>query len=165
MNVGSPISLGRDQRWSQRHENGELFPGTAGRIGERLEYLECFAELANGLDIRRASHGVSPGFDPVFYGFAIDARLGVVIREHFGLADPDLRKLLLQHLSDPVMVLLSCAPQQGLIGGVAYERVLEGVGRMRRQSALIQQLRVHQSSQFTLEGRLVQFRDSSKHCI
>jgi hypothetical protein len=48
------------------------------------------------------------------------------------------------------MVVLAGAPEQRLICGVLDQRVLEGVGRLRKMPALIEQLSLDKSAQFVL---------------
>ena len=53
------------------------------------------------------------------------------------------------------MVLLAGTAQQGLIGRVLNQRVLEDVRRLWWQPLLIQELRLHQLVQPALQARLV----------
>ena len=78
------------------------------------------------------------------------------MRQQFGLRLGGLGKLRLQHLRNALVVLLAGAPQQGLIGRVLDERMLEEVGRLGGSAPLVHQLRLHQLLQPVLQGRLVQ---------
>ena len=51
-----------------------------------------------------------------------------------------LRETLLQRLRDPRMKLLPPGLEQALVGGVAHQRVLEGVARLGRLAAREYQL-------------------------
>jgi hypothetical protein len=59
------------------------------------------------------------------------------------LALSDLRELVGEHFSDPAVVLLSRALQEGLIGHVLDQRMLKDVDRLGRQPALVKQLCFH----------------------
>jgi len=61
---------------------------------------------------------------------AHSSRLGVVVRQHFGLRLDSLRELRLQDLRNALVILLTGAPQQGLIGGILYQGMLKEVGRL-----------------------------------
>jgi len=53
------------------------------------------------------------------------------------------------------MVLLAGRPQQALIGRLLDQGVLEAVGRLGRQTLLVQKLRLDQLVEPPLHGRLV----------
>ena len=59
------------------------------------------------------------------------AGLREVVRQQLGLALGRLGEALLQGRRDPAVQLLAPAPEQALVGGVAHQRVLEAVGRVR----------------------------------
>jgi hypothetical protein len=61
-----------------------------------------------------------------------EARLRVMMRQQLGLRLGGLWKVLFEDLCNVLMVLLTCAPQQGLIGGILDQGVLEAVRRVRR---------------------------------
>jgi hypothetical protein len=64
-----------------------------------------------------------------------------------------------------LMVSLACAAQQGLVGGLLDQGMLEEVRRLRWQPPLIQQLRLHQLPQPPLQGRLVPGGDGLQQVI
>ncbi len=92
---------------------------------------------------------------PVADGLFVEARLGRVMRQQLRLRLAERRKSRLQHLGNVLMVPLSGAPQQGLIGGFLDQSVLEKVRRLRWQALLIQELRVYELLQPTPQGALV----------
>ena len=63
------------------------------------------------------------------------------------------------------MVLLARAPEQRLIGRVLDERVLERVGRLRREAPLHHHLGLHQLRQCRLECRRLQGCDGLQQII
>ena len=85
--------------------------------------------------------------------------------QQFGLGLADLGKAHLQHLSNALMVLLPRAPQQGLIGRVLDQGMLEEVRRLGRQTLLIQELRLHQLLQPLSQGPLVPWRDGLQQLV
>jgi hypothetical protein len=72
-----------------------------------------------------------------------ESRFRKVMRQQLGLSLDNLGKAHLQYLSNALMVLLPGAPQQGLVGRVLDQRMLEAVGRLGRQLLLVQELRLH----------------------
>src|SRR5262249_46251450 len=87
---------------------------------------------------------------PVRDGLFDQPCLGVVMCQQFWLALSGLWELRFQDQSDTLMVVLSRAFEQGLIGGVLNEYVLEHVGCLWWYTSLVHNLRLHQSAQFTL---------------
>jgi hypothetical protein len=86
---------------------------------------------------------------PISHRLLSKARLGVVLGKEFRLHVAGLRESCLQHVGNPLMILLPRIPQQRLIGHVLDEGMLEGVGGLWRQSLLVQELCLHQLLQAT----------------
>ena len=63
------------------------------------------------------------------------------------------------------MQLLPPSAQHGRIAGVLYQRVLEGIGRVRRRAAQEDELRLGQPDQRVLEHRVGQAGDRRQHVI
>jgi len=78
-----------------------------------------------------------------------------MIGQQLRLRLADLGKARLHHLGNALMVLLSGAPQQGLIGRVLDQGMLEAVHCLWRQALLVQKFRRHQLVQPPLYGRLI----------
>ena len=76
------------------------------------------------------------------HGTACGSQAGqrVVLRHRLRLGLGDVGELGFQRGGDPSMDLLAPAFQQALVGGVAHQRVLERVGRLRRRAAAEHQL-------------------------
>ena len=70
---------------------------------------------------------------PIGDGLRQHAGFGIVMRQQLGLSLAELGKACLQHLGNVLMVPLSGAPQQGLIGRILDQGMLEDVRRLRRQ--------------------------------
>ena len=60
-------------------------------------------------------------------GLRVEARFRVVMGQQLGLCLTELRKAFLEHLGNALMVLLSGALEQGLIGSFLDQRMLEDV--------------------------------------
>jgi hypothetical protein len=60
--------------------------------------------------------------------------------EQFRLGFDRLRKLLLQHLRNPLLILLPCALEHRLIGHLLGERVLEGVVELTHHPRFVEEL-------------------------
>ena len=93
------------------------------------------------------------------------ARLGVMMCQQFGLGLHRLGKLRLQHLRNTLVVLLPCALQERLIGGLLDQRMLEDIRRLGWQPLLVEELCLHQLVQPALDGRLIPRRDGPQQRI
>ena len=100
--------------------------------------------MLDGFEMGRALERPLARALPVGQGLSPKSRFGVVVGQQFGLRRDGVGKLRLQHLRNVLMVLLARALEQGLIGDVLDQGVLEEVRRLRRQALLIQELRLHQ---------------------
>ena len=89
--------------------------------------------MADRFGIGRALARSLPCLLPVGNGLRYEPRLGVVMRDQLGLGLDGLRKLLLQHLSDLLVILLPGALEQRLIGRILHQGMLEEIARLRRQ--------------------------------
>ena len=87
--------------------------GVSGRV---VEQLDASGQVADGFQIRRAVARVLARPLPVGNGLLREARLRVVVRQQFRLRLRRVGKPLRQHLRNALMVLLTCTPQQRLIG-------------------------------------------------
>jgi len=72
------------------------------------------------------------------------SRLLAVLGDLLRLAGDALREVLIERVGDPPVKFLSLAREQRLIGRVLHQGVLERVDRLRRKTALIEQLRLDQ---------------------
>ena len=100
--------------------------------------------MIDGLQGGRAPDGVGSGAVPGLRRLLVETGPGVVVGEDLGLGRRDLGSAGQQDLGDPAVVLLPRATQQGLVGGVLDERVLEDVAGTRWPAALIQELVLHE---------------------
>ena len=85
--------------------------------------------------------------------------------QQLGLGGAEVGKLRLQHLGNALMVLLAGAAQQGLIGRILDQGVLEAIHGLRWQPLLVEEFRLHQLLQPALQGRLVPRRDGLEEGI
>ena len=72
--------------------------------------------------------------------FSDEPRLGAVVRQQLRAGSRQLGELLLQHLGDAGVEVLAAGFEQGAVGGVLDQRVLEAVGRLGRRAAAEDQL-------------------------
>ena len=77
-----------------------------------------------------------------------------MVGQKFGLALDEIAKMLLQHPRDPGMQVLPPCAQQGTVGGILHERVLEQVCRFRRHTSAEQQAGLDQLRQRAVKVRL-----------
>jgi hypothetical protein len=106
--------------------------GPLGRLWQGLQRLDAGAQVADRFQVRRAVAGVLARPLPVAYRLLGAARRRVVLGHQLRLGLADLGKAGLHYLGNALMVLLAGAAQQGLIGGLLDQRVLEAVCRLRR---------------------------------
>jgi hypothetical protein len=93
--------------------------------------------VCHRFQIGRVLNGVLASPLPVDHRLSAKARLGVVMRQEFGLRLGGVGKARLQHLGNALMVLLARAAQQRLIGCVLDQGMLEDVHRLWRQPPLV----------------------------
>ena len=84
--------------------------------------------MADRLEMGRSRRGMLAGLQPL-----IDRALGIagssqMMGQQFGLALDEIGEMLLQHRRDPGVQFLPPCAQQGAVGGVLHQRVLEQVG-------------------------------------
>src|SRR5262245_42999421 len=92
---------------------------------------------------------------PIGNGLRARARLGVVVCDELGLCLGSLRELGLQYPGNTLMVLLSGASQQRLIGRFLDQGMLEEICRLRWEAPLVQELRLHQLVEPAVRAPLV----------
>src|ERR671922_2453505 len=100
------------------------------RLWQGLEQLDPGGYVANGFQIGRAVAGLLARPLPVGNSLLYEPSLGIVMGQQLGLRLAALGKMCLQHLGNTLMVLLARAAQQGLVGGVLDQRMLEAVRRL-----------------------------------
>ena len=92
--------------------------------------------MARRLGMRQAGGGLHGRRAPEVQGPLRDIRLGVVVGKHLGLVPRHVGKTTLKCLRDPPVQIALPRLQDGLIGGVPNERMLEAVDCVRRLTAL-----------------------------
>jgi hypothetical protein len=97
----------------------------------------------------------SPSPLPVPYGLRYEAGLGVVVRQQFGLRLHRLG-MRFQRQRKLRMVALPRARQQRLIGHLLGQGVLEGVGALREEARLVEELGGLEVRQTAMQRRLGQ---------
>ena len=95
------------------------------RVRQIGDQLQSSPQLRFRLDHCRASRGLLTGLAPVdnrlFYG----SGLGVVMRQQAGLLICNFGEAFFQHRSDAGVKLTPPAAEEGLVGGILKEGVLE----------------------------------------
>jgi hypothetical protein len=137
------IALDGHQGRAQRRQQVQLMLEALWRIGKRFEHLQTFGEVTYGLEIGGVLKSAPAGALPVGNGSRRQPCCRVVLGQQFGLRLDGLGESCLQHLGNPLMILLPCTPQQRLISSVLDQGVLKEVRCLGRQTLLIQKLRLH----------------------
>ena len=82
---------------------------------------------------------MSAGLQPLIHGALGVAGGGQMMRQEFRLALDEIGEISFQHRRGAGVQFLAPAAQQGAVGGVLHQRVLEQIGGVRRRPAAEQQ--------------------------
>ena len=102
--------------------------------GEFVGQFDRLAEVGGGLLERRAAERLVAGPAPPFDRRLVEPGLGQMVRDEFRLGRRDRRELPSQGIGDLPVQDLPPAPEQGFVGRVLYQRMLEGVARIGRHA-------------------------------
>ena len=136
----STPALDGPQRRAEGGLHVQLLPGPVGGVRQGREHLEPLGQMPDRFQIGGALDGALAGLLPIRNRLGHRAGLRIVMGQQLGLGLAELGKARLQHLGNTLMVLLPRTLQQGLIGRVLDQGVLEEVRRLWRQPPLIQKL-------------------------
>ena len=103
--------------------------------------------MGNRFDMRRALSRLLASTLPIGQRFLHQTRLGVVVRQQLGLYRRHLSKLPLQGLSNPLVIVLTRAPQQRGIGRLLDQCMLEDIRGLCAYTPLVQQFGVDEAPQ------------------
>ena len=142
----------------QRELHLQLVPGARGRVRQRVQHLQPPAEVRHRFPIGGPHIAALAGPLPVLHGLLGKAGLGSVMRQQFGLR---LHRLGVrgQRLGQLRMIALPRARQQRLIGHLLGQGVLEGVGTLRKEARLVEELGGLEVRQAAMQRRLGQLGD------
>ena len=133
--LGRLPAVERERSGAERGAQVELGRVALGRVRQRLDQRHAACEVRHRLLVREPPDRAHAGQVPVVQRRRVLAGRGEVLREQFGLGLDRRREVVGQHLCDLRVQRLAPRLQQRVVGGVAQQRVLEGVGRLRRQAA------------------------------
>ena len=128
-------------------------------VRQYAEQLQAAGRLARGFAVGGAFQCSSASRLPIRDRLRVQAGLGVVVGEEFGLGLDCLRKLGFQSGGDALVVLLAGALQQRLIRRILYEGVLEAVGRLWRCPVFVEKLGCDKLVESLLQGRVIPRRN------
>jgi hypothetical protein len=130
---------GRAQRIGESDAEGpkqrELEALSFGRGRQSPEQTDGPGERVRRLAHRRPGEGRATGPRPCIRGARVEPGFCQMVCEQLGLGFDNTRKPLLEHLREASVQLLASGLEQGLIGGVLDQGVLETVGRVGRAAA------------------------------
>jgi hypothetical protein len=121
--------------------------------------------VGGGLLESRAAQGLVAGFAPPFDRWLVETGLGQMMGDEFRLGRRDRRELSAQGIGDLPVQDLPPAPEQGFVGRVLDQRVLEGVARIGRHARAEQQLRLFELRQCRAQRRLVAAGDRAQQRV
>ena len=107
--------------------------------GHAAEQGQAFMELRHRFSQGRTLQGAPSGQKPCRNSCLKVASFRVVMREQFRMCLNNILETLFKCTGNPGMHLLASAAQQGAVGGVLHERVLERVVNFGRRSAPMHQ--------------------------
>jgi hypothetical protein len=99
--------------------------------------------MRQSFGVRRSRDRLFTGSQPISSCGERQGRLSEVMGDEFRPRLCILGKLLHHYLRDTLVVLLTGAAQQRLIGGILDERMLERIGGLRRHPPLVHELSVY----------------------
>jgi hypothetical protein len=114
---------------------------------------------------RRAAQGLVASLAPPFDRRLVETGLGQMMGDQFRLGRRDRRELAAQGIGDLPVQDLPPAPEQGFIGGVLDQCMLEGVMRVGRCARAEQQFRLFELHQCRAQRRLVAAGDGAQQRV
>ena len=165
LDLGCTEALGCDQRRSQSHLDLELL--ALARLARRrvLEDGERSRQMTDRFLVGRALPRRSAGEQPPIYGPVVNPGLREMTGQEFGLALNDSGELRFERSGDTRMKLHSPAFEEGRVGDVLDQRVLEGVGRVGRLAAPENQVGADKPNERFAERRLLQRRHRGQEIV
>jgi len=112
------MALGGDHWTAQGNVQAEFLLGTLARARQGREQLQRLAEMGNSFEIGRAADRALTRILPPQDGMARQPRLRVVMGNQLRLGLSDLSKPRLQDVGDLLVVLLTSAFEQRLVGSI-----------------------------------------------
>src|SRR5258706_6700556 len=107
--------------------------------------------MADRFDMSQAHYGMPPRFEPLINRSAGVACAGQMMRKQFRLALDEIGEILLQYRGDAGVQFLASRAQQGAVGGVLHQGVLEQIRGMRRDAAAEEEPGIAQSAERGVE--------------
>jgi len=121
--------------------------------------------MGGGLLERRTAQGLVAGLAPPFDRRLVDPGLGQMMGDEFRLGRRDRGEISAQDIGDLPVQDLPPALEQGFVGGVLDQRVLEGVARIGRCARAEQQLRLFELRQCRTQRWLVAAGDRAQQRV
>ena len=125
-----------DERSSERNLKFEFPVIAIGISRQGREKFQSFPQLRNGFGHARARHRLPRGFVAVRDRLLDATGLRTMVSQQLGLCFGGAAKPFLEHPHNPAVQLLALALEQGAVGCILHERVLEQVSGVRRRTAL-----------------------------
>jgi len=129
--------------------------GAGRRRGKFVGQFDRLAEVGGGLLERRAAQGLIARLAPPFDRRLVETGLGQMVGNELRLGGGNRHKFSTQGIGDLPVQDLPPAPEQGFVGRVLDQRVLEGVARIGRRARAEEQLRLFELHQGRAQRRLL----------
>ena len=165
LDLGCTEALGCDQRRSQSDLDLELL--ALARLARRraLQHGERSRQVTDRFLVGRALPRQSAGAQPPIQGAVLNPSLREMTGEEFGLALEKGGELRFERGGDTRMNFHSPALEQGRVGDILDQRVLEGVGRVGRLAAPEDQIGADEPDERFAERRLLQRRHRGQEIV
>jgi len=136
--------------------------GARRRRSEFVGQFDGLAEVGGGLLERRAAERLVAGLAPPFDRRLVETGPGQMVGDEFRLGRGDRRELFAQDVGDLPVQELPPAPEQGFVGRVLDQRMLEGVARIGWRAGPEQQLCLFELRQCRAQRPLVAAGDRAQ---
>src|SRR5215813_11871052 len=121
--------------------------------------------MPNRFTIARALHRLTASPNPVSDGLVVTTCSTAMAGENFGMRCCDVGELAFDGRGETAVELLASAPEQGAVGGILDQRVLEGVFRVGRAPAAEDELGADELRQGIVQLRLRHRRDRADQFV
>jgi hypothetical protein len=150
----------RGDRWAdQRKLYAQFEFVTLASGGQVVDFLERGAQLRHRLEIGGATRGLCRRFEPHPRRARGEARFREMLREVVRLGGRELRQPGLDGLRNAGVQLATLTAEQRLIGDVANQRMLEGVGRLRIVAFQADEVGIDELRERGFERRMIRLAD------
>ncbi len=165
LHLGRGVTLCRHQACAEFDLQRKFSPWPFLAVRGRPQQLQCFAEMGDGLDVRRPGAGPEPRLLPILDRFIRLTCERQVVCDQLGIFGHDVGTVVDIGAGDPPVKLLPSTDQERLICRVLDERMSERVLRVWRNPRLGQYLASHELLELRPQIGLAHGRNGSQQPV